>query len=155
MSSLLLPILNISFNYGGGIHCYYSNPVISYNEIYDNTVISQFGRGGGIYCGSSEPFVYNNVIYNNTSAGMGGGVSCAAGDPVFINNLFFGNAAGGGGGIYGWAANPVITNCILWGNLPTQIHMAGGSVPVADDAGLGDKRLARDTDRADAGLRVA
>jgi hypothetical protein len=62
---------------------------------------------------------------------MGGGVSCAAGDPVFVNNVFFGNIAGGGGGggIYGWLANPIITNCILWGNLPTQIHMAGGSVP--------------------------
>jgi hypothetical protein len=121
--------LNISYNYGGGIHCYYSNPVISYNEIYDNTVMFQFGRGGGIYCGMSEPLLYNNLIHHNTSAGMGGGVSCAAGDPVFINNVVYGNTAGGGGGIYGWAANPVITNCILWGNLPTQIHMAGGSDP--------------------------
>jgi len=121
--------LNICYTYGAGIYCYYANPVISYNEIFNNTVIEQFGRGGGIYCGMSEPLLYNNLIHHNTSSGMGGGVSCAAGDPVFINNLFFSNTADGGGGIYGWSANPVITNCILWGNLPTQIHMAGGSDP--------------------------
>jgi hypothetical protein len=121
--------LNICYTYGAGIYCYYANPLISYNRINNNAVIEQFGRGGGIYCGMSEPLFYNNLIHHNTSPGMGGGVSCAAGDPVFINNLFYGNAAGGGGGIYGWSANPVITNCILWSNLPTQIHMAGGSDP--------------------------
>jgi len=83
---------------GGGIFCYSSNPTLSYLIIYDNHAALY---GGGVFLWDSSPIFSNVVISNNEAAG---GIS---------------NDPNVGSGIYsGGNSNPVITNTIIWGNLP-------------------------------------
>jgi hypothetical protein len=83
---------------GGGIFCYSSNPTLSYLLIYDNYAALY---GGGVFLWDSSPIFSNVVISNNEAAG---GIS---------------NDPNVGSGIYsGGNSNPVITNTIIWGNLP-------------------------------------
>ena len=83
---------------GGGIFCFNSSPTLSFLVIYDNYAALY---GGGIFLWNSNPILSNIVISNNQA---GGGPS---------------NDPNVGGGIYsGSESNPVITNTIIWGNLP-------------------------------------
>src|SRR5690606_9582360 len=58
-------IRNGKANYGGGIRCVVSSPLISHNTITSNAAN---GSGGGIYCDfSSSPLISDNIIELNTS----------------------------------------------------------------------------------------
>jgi len=115
---------------GGGIRCYNSSPTITGNIIKDNVGAGE--GGGGINCNTNAaPIITNNLIISNSaiSSSGGGGIYCrSSSTPQIINNTIANNSAeGGGGGFYcSDGGNPTVKNCIVWGNAPQQIIIAGG-----------------------------
>nr|NQU90243.1 hypothetical protein [Bacteroidota bacterium] len=121
--------------YGGGLHCYLSDPYLAYFEITDNSA----DYGAGIYLYTSSPYMWEGRISDNSSVNYGGGMECdyysypylygllidentslyGAGihlgysNPEIINSTITGNEADFGGGIYGYFADPVIKNSII------------------------------------------
>jgi predicted outer membrane repeat protein len=83
-------------------------------------------NGGGIadYYGDSLTVV--NCIFSGNSTGFGGGMfNRRSSSTNVVNCTFSSNSAtldGDGGGIYNRDCNPVITNCIIWGNIGEQIY---------------------------------
>jgi len=96
----------ISFNiteFGGGISCWRSSPVITYNSILENVAEV---KGGGIHCNNnSNPVIKFNDLIKNQS-GDGGGILCNASSPEVRSNLFSGNSALRGGAITCWNSSP-------------------------------------------------
>lgn len=116
------PIYNntISYNsadFGGGIHL---DGVSSASEIFYNTISNNSSNhgGGGIYCSGSNSNVKisNNIISNNSAVGDGGGIICYGTNPVITNNTITNNNALNGGALHCTQSDPVLGNCILWGN---------------------------------------
>jgi len=74
----------------------------------------------GIDCSASY---YNCTFSGNTSSDVGGVVWIATGSAEFINCTFSANAAANDGGAF-WIlpyAQPILTNCILWGDSPQEL----------------------------------
>ncbi len=114
--------------FGGGIYCSSSNPILTNLMIEDNSATC----GGGIHCSASSPKLRNNVITHNEVAGYGGGIECDGySSPILVNTTICGNSAGfGGGGIDSYTgSSPRLVNSILWGNTPQQIFLDGGYTP--------------------------
>jgi len=92
------------YNGGGGIACYFSDPIIAENLISFNKAPS----GGGVGCFESSPLIKNNSITQNTSYHVyydcgGGGIACSNYSHAVIEfNHIYENATlyGYGGGIY-------------------------------------------------------
>ena len=121
-------------------------------------------NGAGVYCDGTSPTISNCVIVLNKSTANGAGMYNANGaEPLLINCLFCGNwsmqdgagiynnadsnavlvnctisankALGDGGGVYCKNSDPVLDNCILWGNIDdvndtneaAQIYSDGGN----------------------------
>ncbi|HSL89557.1 MAG TPA: T9SS type A sorting domain-containing protein [Ignavibacteriaceae bacterium] len=137
---------------GAGIRAIdFSDPVIRFNKLYNNSV----GSGGAaMYFYRSNALVMNNHIYNNTSTSSGGAASLDNSMPTFINNLivnntsvnggalhfttlsnakiinntFTGNSATNGGALYfSLSSNPDFINNIFWGNTApfgSQVYIA-------------------------------
>jgi len=84
-----------------------------------------FGNGGGAYVEDAVPVFVNCAFVGNTAFANGGGAATIRGAVPFINCTFANNTATGmGGGFFttehvgnNCYANPVLTNCILWGNV--------------------------------------
>ncbi|MCP4580082.1 MAG: hypothetical protein GY839_00580 [candidate division Zixibacteria bacterium] len=136
-------IRNGADQYGGGVLCHNSDPIIRENRINHNSAM--FG-GGGIECTQSASIIVNNRITQNyLSYGSGAGVSVSASsDAKIINNMISNNyasQAGGaiytigegttliegnrifsnyagidGGGIYSEWCSPIITGNVIIGN---------------------------------------
>lgn len=110
---------------GGGIHCYNSDPIISYNNISSNSVATS---GGGIYCEHfSSPTISNNIISGNSTDGWeGGGIGCLCSSPMITNNIIIGNSASLGGGIccFGYSDATIINNTII----ENSSHYWGGGI---------------------------
>ncbi len=160
---------NIFTTLGGGIYCTVgSNPTIFRNTIllndggtggggiaiagcspsvFDNVILgNSASSGGGLYFDSSSASIFNNVITGNSAVGgafaNGGGFFVDDSTPAIFNNTVFGNSAeGNGGGVYntGEVAEPVIFNCILWGNGDDLFDCAAAFSDIEDgDAGEGN-----------------
>ncbi len=131
---------------GGGVYCSHSSPKLINNIISYNTAAFD---GGGVYCrDSSNPILINCKIHGNsanngagvsgngkltncaisynTANGQGGGIYCYE-DSILTNCTFTRNTASEGGGIY--CSNATLTNCILWDDVPEEIHAFVGSSP--------------------------
>ena len=103
---------------GGGIHCTDDSHVaVNWNVIHQNSATTS---GGGMSCSGSSPSVFNNVFTANTAAGTyggGGGLTCASSSAEIKNCTFSGNTASNrGGGILFSGGQPIVENCIIWGN---------------------------------------
>ncbi|MBU0754284.1 MAG: hypothetical protein KJ645_04040, partial [Planctomycetes bacterium] len=90
--------------------------------------------GGGIFCYKSEPLIRNCVIRGN-EAYRGAGVYCDEADPVILHCLFCNNVAEdlGGAVLCTWDAKPYILNSILWNNEASSgpnIHIISGAPEV-------------------------
>jgi len=103
---------------GGGIHTRdnnsdISNCVISGNSAYD---------GGGIYFYNSNTNLKSCTINNNSSS-RGGGLLCNRSSPYISNCVISGNLSDyDSDGMYNYLSDPILTNCILWDDSPSQIH---------------------------------
>ncbi|MFN8345091.1 MAG: T9SS type A sorting domain-containing protein [Spirosomataceae bacterium] len=103
---------NLVTGSGGGMFNFQSNPVLNNVTFLGN----QASDGGGININLSSP-ILNNVTFLGNQASRGGGVFLANGaGPILTNVTFSGNQATDGGGICNFESNPVLKNCILWGN---------------------------------------
>jgi hypothetical protein len=119
---------------GGGIRCCDGNPLIENNVI-------QYNYG---YCGTAINFYYasgtirNNIIAGNYGGSVWGGgaiytYSNYSGNPILIeNNTVVNNTSSTGcGGLRIYSSNSVwIKNNIIWGNLPVQNYVSGGTVSI-------------------------
>lgn len=137
---------------GAGIRAIdFSDPVIRFNHLHNNTV----GSGGAaMYFYRSDAIVLNNYIRNNSSTSSGGAASMDNSRPTFINNLIVNNTAGNGGALhfttlshakiinntfsgnsatnggalyFSLSSNPDFINNIFWGNTSpfgSQVYIA-------------------------------
>ena len=87
--------------------------------------------GGGMYITYSGTDLINCLFLNNHADGRGGGLYSTAASSVDSANCTFGwNEAGTGGGAIGtYNAGVDLDNCILWGDLPSEIDYDGSWVP--------------------------
>lgn len=81
--------------------------------------------GGGVFCDSSSPVIINCLIIDSSAIFDGGGIYCLNADPVITNCTITGNTAEFGAGIYYDSSDPLITNSIVWGNTSGQIDGIG------------------------------
>jgi len=98
------------------------------------------GHGGALFITSDSVPVFSNSLFhsNATENGAGGAGYVVSCDPEFINCTFSDNRAGTGGGIYlSGAADPIITNSILYYNddggqddESANLYIGGSSSPV-------------------------
>jgi len=125
-----LTITNGLADEGGGIYCYYANPLIKSNIISQNLANATIGAaGGGIYCNYSEAKIIGNTIEMNYSDGalepVGGGVYCVNCSPEIGYNIIKYNSASEGGGIYVSNGSPTIIKNLIVGN---QGFFGGGGI---------------------------
>jgi len=141
---------NSSGSTGAGMYGWYSNPILT-NCRFDNNQAGSHGGGllnqgggatltnctftqnssecgGGINHGSGGSggnlTVVNCTFIANVSASYGGGIEVISGSSAIANCTFTGNTAGHGGAlsnVFGDFSDTTITNCVLWGDTPTEI----------------------------------
>jgi len=114
---------------GGAIYISAGSPVIIGCEFSLNTAGGMSAFGGAIYNEAGTPIFSSCLIRDNSvfgsNQGFGGAFFNLTGNPVITNSTFCNNEAGSlqtgssiGGAIYNTCpADPVITNCILWGDM--------------------------------------
>ncbi len=113
---------NTAGNAGGGMHCDQGDPMLINCVIMDNTAM----WGGGFHCSYyADPTITNSVIVEN-AATWGGGIDCYQYcSPTITNCTITANRAtvGYGGAVKTHNSNLTIANCILWANIPNEIHV--------------------------------
>ncbi|HUW20926.1 MAG TPA: right-handed parallel beta-helix repeat-containing protein [Sedimentisphaerales bacterium] len=125
--------------YGGGIACLSSSAIIARNVIKENEAFN----GGGIYIWDvrdvgANPTITNNII-NGNEATYGAGIGVYGANATIANNLICYNSVtdssqwpGDSSGIESdGGAHVIITNNILWGNLPPQIDDVDGTATLS------------------------
>jgi predicted outer membrane repeat protein len=142
---------------GGAICCRIASPTITRCKFISNYCRS---GGGAIYGNdASFPVISNCQFINNTSGSHGGAIASAGPCTIMIkNSIFTGNSAprGGGvlssnsvvianctfnqntatirgGGLFLTSGNPIVTNCIFWGDtspLGPEIGMLGANLTI-------------------------
>jgi parallel beta-helix repeat protein len=113
---------------GGGMYNTNSNPRLLNCTFYKNVareitikggdaIPLYYGHGGALYNNGSSPSIIG-CRFSGNLAYSGGGIMNHAGSPVLTNCIFEGNyAESAGGGICKYYnSNPILKNCILWGN---------------------------------------
>jgi photosystem II stability/assembly factor-like uncharacterized protein len=122
-------------DFGGGIKCIESSPVISNNLITKNRVISSTSdvvvMGGGIFSQNSSPQIIGNILSFNDSSGGGnnaGGAIAMLNSPFepagkIEGNTIVENSSDIGGGIYCQSTSPEITTNVITKN---KSHSGGG-----------------------------
>ena len=82
------------------------------------TIIDGEGTRTGIYCNSGETLktVISRFTITNCTGNAGGGVYCWQADPIISECVFYGNQASNGGGISCGLSNPQISSCSFVGN---------------------------------------
>jgi hypothetical protein len=120
-------------NFGGGIYCGNSSPLISGNTITENHVLT---GGGGMVLEYSNATVEGNTITLNTAETLGGGIYCFGfSSPTITNNVISENAAvqSCAGGLYmAFDCSGVVENNTITNN--RAFHGAG--VFCAENAGV-------------------
>jgi hypothetical protein len=86
---------------------------------------------GAIYCVNSSPTIAHCLIVGNRATGArGAAIYCANSEAAFINCTIADNVGGAqGGGVLARDSNLIVTNSILWGNLPCEMLLEGLSEP--------------------------
>ncbi len=119
-------IANTASGSSGGMMVIFSSNLTVTNCTFEGNTANV--RGGGLNISDSIAVV-TNCTFSGNSAGTGGGMRVFGGSLTLANCTFSGNTApngGGGGGIRVESSNPFVTNCILWGDSPNEIFVAGG-----------------------------
>ncbi len=121
---------------GGAMYNYESSPRVVRCRFTGNLAN---GCGGMLNSSYSSPTVANCVFSRNRSSqGCGGMLNYLSSHVMVINCVFSENEGGQVGGMYNSESSPVITNCIFWGNLPSEIKNYYGSYPVVTYSNVRD-----------------
>ncbi|MBC8415681.1 MAG: hypothetical protein H8E11_04555 [Candidatus Cloacimonetes bacterium] len=114
-------ISNNVADYGAGIYCWESSPVMSGLTVKNN--YAWHDAGGIMFSGANtNPTLENSIISGNSCHYDGGGIfCCSSSTPVISNVTITGNSCidwegAEGGGISCWGANPVLNNVNLSDN---------------------------------------
>ena len=138
-------ILSCTFSQNGSANAY--GGAIFFNGTstltMTSTVLSQNNAatfGGGLANIGGTSFVVSNCNINNNACANGGGIYSSGGSCLFAydtlaNNTATSTTGAGGGGFYNDAANPIISHCILQGNVTNGGNGAGqydngGAAPI-------------------------
>jgi parallel beta-helix repeat protein len=110
---------NTASYYGGGLHLYNTNPVITTSTISGNTASG--GGGGGIFLyddGSSSTLTMrNSTVSGNTAQYYGGGFYVQiSGASTIQNSTISGNHASQAGGVYGSGGGVALTQVTISNN---------------------------------------
>ena len=118
-------IENVAESTGGGMDIRFSNPILTNVAITENIA----NNGGGMYLWSASPTLIDVLISGNRAVGYnGGGMYLSSSSPILTNVTITNNTASYGGGMYlGIAANPILTNSIIWENSSQSIYLSAGS----------------------------
>ena len=108
---------------GGGMNDNGGNPMLTNCTFRGNSAWA----GGGIWLmGTCCPVgvqTVTNCIFSGNSATYGGAVHSSYDDLILANCIFTENSAECyGGGMYNASSSPTVTNCILWADVPSEIH---------------------------------
>jgi hypothetical protein len=110
-----------SFDAGGGIYVYNSNPSLINNQIISSTA----GFGGGVYMGESAGSLDGNLISNNHAITGGGGLFVYHGSVyVSANSVISNTSFNIAGGVYLFGTNSTLNNNRVIGNSASSL--AGG-----------------------------
>ncbi len=118
-----------SYGVGGGIKCIGTYVIIDRCLIKNNTAYYGAGFAGFSFGGSFQ----NCVVVNNSTTGSGWNISGAGifaqhSDFSITNCVISKNVSEDpGAGLHCGNAHAVISNSILWGNIPSEISAYGGS----------------------------
>ncbi len=126
-----------------GIVCNFaSSPIITGNNIQENTPYPWAGGSGIICLDNSAPIITDNYLIDNAAL-LGGGIYCDHSSPKIINNTISSNGAffccgeaGKGGGIYCYHSSPIITGNNIVGNIAdwgAGIHCWSSSPTITDN----------------------
>ncbi len=111
---------------GGAVHLIRSDVQMRGDRLQDNSVSN---LGGGILAFESALQVENALLVGNLAMN-GAGLRCIRSEVEIRGCTMDGNsAAGPGGAISGSGGSLVVTNSILWENLPTEVLAEDGLVP--------------------------
>jgi predicted outer membrane repeat protein len=117
---------NSAYYHGGGMYNRGKAMVVNCTFSGNSGHLYSHSSGGGIADYYGDWLTLVNCVFSGNSAGFGGGMFNRRSDYVnVVNCTFSGNSAtldGDGGGIYNRDCKPVITNCIIWGNIGDQIY---------------------------------
>jgi parallel beta-helix repeat protein len=117
---------------GGGIFCLdaCTNPTIRNCIVTGNRAYS----GGGISCYRASATIMNCTISNNEAYyDKGGGILCWEQSNATITGCTIADnqAEYSGGGTYFYGGSHTLSNCILWGNSPSQITRSSSSLSLS------------------------
>lgn len=117
-----------SNNLDRGMFNYYnSSPTVTNCIFTGNSAY----HGAGMYNIDSSPTVSGCTFSGNTAGGSGGGMynlsDAESAEPTVTNCTFSLNSANNGGGMFNYRSSPTVTNCILWGDTPYEIHNENSS----------------------------
>jgi hypothetical protein len=118
-------ITNGYAEYGGGIYCRDSSPMLTNctfrgnsTPTIDITAPEDLEACGGAMCNyeNSSPILNNCTFRNNLAEGGGGIVNYLGCNPMLTNCIFYDNLADFGGGILNYLSSPTLTNCTFSNN---------------------------------------
>ncbi|MHC4489872.1 MAG: right-handed parallel beta-helix repeat-containing protein, partial [Planctomycetota bacterium] len=118
-------ITNGYAEYGGGIYCWVSSPMLincTFREnstpTIDITTPEDLEACGGAMCNyeNSSPILSNCTFRNNSAIGGGGIVNYRGCNPMLTNCIFQDNWADFGSGILNYLSSPTLTNCTFSSN---------------------------------------
>ncbi len=128
---------------GGGLHCYYSSPMVRNNTFTDNAADGFLvNQGGAIYCGQSSAVIENNIISGNRAgspyySGSGGGVYLWLDYVQLRGNTVVNNSVsayvGTGGGVYCSNSSATITNNTISDNSAQGVYVNGSGVALSNN----------------------
>jgi hypothetical protein len=121
-----LIINNINNSIGGGIYGY--APIIS-----NCTLTGNYADWGSGIMTRGPATISDCIVRDNGNGGWGGGIYFeGGGSPTVTNCLVSHNSAGEGGGIRIYNATPLITNCTIADNGPTNVSIFFGSARIVN-----------------------
>jgi hypothetical protein len=117
---------NSAFYHGCGMYNRGDAMVVNCTFSSNSGTLYSHSGGGGIADFYGQSLTVVNCIFTGNSAGFGGGMFNRISRSVkIVNCTFSSNSAtysNEGGGIYNRECDPIIMNCIIWGNIGEQIY---------------------------------
>jgi uncharacterized repeat protein (TIGR01451 family) len=123
---------------GGGILIDYG----SGNQIRRNVIRNNDAAwGGGLHLYQTDFLLSNNLVFDNSVEGNGGGIYPSLSNGTIVNNTVTQNEAATGGGLYAYCLPTqtiTVTNDIFWENIGNELDGNGYVISYSNvDGGLG------------------